>query len=140
MSIFNTTYPDPKVTKAINSLVGTPYSLCERLKMNGVGSRRMIVENKSDNFNPYLLADHYLTYANIELRRNGIIIHIHKKLENYAWVLPFDRFELSRKDKNLIIEINKEFLEFRDVYKFNEKFLERIKKKLLVKSQSFSGS
>lgn len=85
-----------------------------------------MVEQRSKTFDEYMLQHHYLTYSNIEIRPLGIILHIHKKLENYAWVLPFGTFSFRRINDNLRIEAEQEFVELRDAFVFNEAFIQKL--------------
>jgi len=39
--VHNTTYPDPQITYLINQTVGKPYPFLQRIKMGGIGSKRM---------------------------------------------------------------------------------------------------
>ena len=126
MPIFNITYNAPKIIQEINLHLGKPHRWIDRLKLGGIGSRRMVVDSRSPNFDPYMLQEHYLTYTNIELRPQGIMIHIHKKLENYAWVLSFGNFSFRKKQQNLIIEAEQGFIEFRDAFVFNQAFIDKL--------------
>ena len=73
----------------INDLVGKPYSLMQRIKMKGIGSKRMIVDEVSPNMTGYMNSVSDLNYANIELRPGGILIRITKGLRNFTWAIPF---------------------------------------------------
>jgi hypothetical protein len=126
MPIFNITYNVPKIIEQINYTVGKPHKWIDRLKLGGIGSRRMVVENRSAGFDDYMLQRHYLTYSNLELRPIGIIVRIHKKLENYAWVLPYGDFSFKKKQDNLIIEAEGDFIEFRDAFVFNQTFIDKL--------------
>ena len=52
--ILDTTYNDKSNDQLINDLVGKPFSFIEAFKMKGVGSKRMIIDDASPNFKPYL--------------------------------------------------------------------------------------
>lgn len=126
ITILNVTYPDPKIKSKIDALVGKSFSFFQRITKKGIGSRRMIIDDHSNVFSPYLLQKHYLTYSNIELRPNGIIIYIHKKLENYVWVIPYEKLSISKKGAHLLIYQHDDFLLFRSAYQFNAAFIEKI--------------
>ena len=87
--IFDTTYTDKEVTKSINSRVGLPFSLWERLKLGGIGSHRIQVASISDNLKEYINPGLSVNNINIELRRSGIIIHFKRRTQTYGWVIPF---------------------------------------------------
>lgn len=69
--------------------VGKPYSLWESIKRGGIGSKRMIVKQLSPNLNYITNVVSDLNYANIELRKKGILIRINKGLKSFTWAIPF---------------------------------------------------
>ena len=69
--------------------VGKPYSLWESIKRGGIGSKRMIVKQLSPNLNYITNVISDLNYANIELRKKGILIRINKGLKSFTWAIPF---------------------------------------------------
>lgn len=92
--IFDTSYSDKKTTRQINEAVGMPYLWKDRWKMGGIGSKRMTIEDISEEYQKYLNAEHYLSQANIELRPKGIIVHFRYKLQAYAWIMPFEALQI----------------------------------------------
>ncbi|MEP4532324.1 MAG: hypothetical protein ABJ004_04510 [Cyclobacteriaceae bacterium] len=129
--ILETTYTSREVTLQINGIVGEPYSLLERLKMGGIGSKRMPIAAISDEYQEYLKAAHYKTYANIELRPKGIIIHFRYKLESYAWPIAFHALSIETKP-DLILQSEGKFISFEEGIKLNSAFIE----KLLMRSKT----
>ncbi len=87
--IYDTTYSDKEKTKSIDNIVGKPYSFFQALKLNGIGSKRMIIAEVSHNFSQYLNTVSSLNYVNIELRPIGILIRINKGLQNFTWAIPY---------------------------------------------------
>ena len=81
--VFETTYSDKEITNSINNIVGKPFSFFQSLKLKGIGSKRMIVDQVSPNMQAYINTVSDLTYANIELRPLGILIRINKGLRNF---------------------------------------------------------
>jgi hypothetical protein len=57
--------------------------------MNGIGSKRMMIESVSPSMDRLMNTISDINYANIELRKNGIIVHINQGLKTYSWVIPF---------------------------------------------------
>ena len=47
MPIYNISYRDKEQDKMINMELGRPYSILEKIKIGGVGSRRMVLEDFS---------------------------------------------------------------------------------------------
>ena len=93
--LFDTSYLDKKITKQINESVGKSFSWKDRWHMGGIGSRRMVITDISEEYKKYLKAEHYETMANIELRPKGIIIHFRHKLQAYSWVMPYEGLQIS---------------------------------------------
>lgn len=87
--IIDSTYTNKKHKVLLNDFVGRSFSFFERLKMNGIGSKRMIINDVSPNLQPYLNRIADVNYANIELRYKGILIHINKGLKNFIWAIPY---------------------------------------------------
>lgn len=123
--VFNTSYYDKEITAEINRMVGKPYSIWKRLKLGGIGSMRMIVDEHSVTMEPYLKKAPQHTFSNIELRPNGILIHLNNVLKVYTWAIPFDQLDL-RMEKTVSIHDGEHFLTFRDGYTHNRGFLEKI--------------
>ena len=87
--ILETTYTNPDHDQLINDLVGRPYSILQRIRMNGIGSKRMIIDEVSPNMHEYMNSVSDLNYGNIELRPGGILIRINKGLRNFTWAIPY---------------------------------------------------
>ena len=104
--------------------MGKPYSLIHAIKRRGVGSKRMIVDKVSPNLNSILNTVSDLNYANIEMRKNGILIHITKGLKNFTWAIPFYHLVLYKTD-GMSIHAQGKFIHFKKSKTFyeNKKFL-----------------
>ncbi len=87
--VLETTYANKKNKELINDLVGSPFSFFQILRLKGIGSKRMIIEDVSPNLKMILNKVSDLNYGNIELRPNGILIAINKGLRNFTWVIPY---------------------------------------------------
>ncbi len=87
--VLNVTYHKKEQKQILIDLVGKPFSFLEAIKMKGVGSKRMIIEEVSPNLYPYMNTVSDINYANIELRKNGILVYINKGLQNFTWALPY---------------------------------------------------
>ena len=125
--IFETTYSDKEVTKSINKIVGKPFSFFQSLKMNGIGSKRMIVDDVSQNLRTYLNATSDITYANIELRPIGIVIRINKGLRNFSWTIPYYHLVLF-KTNGSSIHAQGRYIHFRNnkTFKENKSFFRKL--------------
>ena len=89
MGLYNITYKNKETEKEINAEMGKPFGLIEKLKLGGIGSRRMIIENFSEDIKNLTLKVSGIQYANIELRPNGIIVHINQGIYTHAWTIPY---------------------------------------------------
>jgi len=87
--VLDTTYYNKEHKPIIDQFVGESYNLWEAIRRGGVGSKRMIVEKLSPNLDHITNSTSDINYANIELRKRGVLIHITKGLKNYTWAIPF---------------------------------------------------
>lgn len=123
--IFETTYSKRETILEINQLVGNPYSFLDRIKMRGIGSKRMAISSISEEYEEYLNADHYMTHANIELRPKGIILHFRYKLESFAWPMPYSDLTIETSPVLKFRSSNK-FISFNNGMEVNEEFLKKV--------------
>ena len=65
--VLDTTHANKDNEKIVDDIVGRPFSLVQKLKMNGIGSKRMIIDEVSPNMNFMLNAVADLNYGSIEL-------------------------------------------------------------------------
>ena len=127
MGLYNITYKNKETEKEINAEMGKPFGLIEKLKLGGIGSRRMIIENFSEDIKNLTLKVSGIQYANIELRPNGIIVHINQGIYTHAWTIPYFRLSVFNGDFFTIhgggshIQFNKE-----KSWKENKEFLQKI--------------
>ena len=129
MGLYNITYKNKETEREINAEMGKPFGLIEKLKLGGIGSRRMIIENFSEDIKNLKLKVSGIQYANIELRPNGIIVHINQGIYTHAWTIPYFRLSVFNGDFFTIhgggshIQFNKE-----KSWKENKEFLQKIVK------------
>ncbi len=129
MGLYNITYKNKETEKEINAEMGKPFGLIEKLRLGGIGSRRMIIENFSEDLSSLALKVSGIQYANIELRPNGVIVHINQGIYTHAWTIPYFRLSIFNGDFFTIhgggshIQFNKE-----KSWKENKDFLQKIVK------------
>jgi len=125
--IFEMTYTDSTTTKTINKIVGKPFSFIQSIKLNGIGSKRMIIDNVSPNLKTYLNTVADINYANIELRPLGILIRINKGLRNFTWTIPYYHLVIYKINGSSIHAQGK-FIHFRNnkAFKENKKFFRKM--------------
>lgn len=96
--LFNITYRNDKVTKEINDFIGTPYSFFKAIKMGGTGSHRMMIDEMSPHFRNIVNTVSDINYGAIEMRPKGIIFHVTKGLQRYAWLIPYYKLSIFKSD------------------------------------------
>lgn len=133
--VYNTTYKNEEVKELINDVLGKPFSFIQALRLGGIGSKRMIIEEVSNNLNNLLNKVSDINYGNIELRPNGILVMINKGLENYTWVIPYRQLVIY-KTYGLSIHAQGKFIRFKNnkMFKENTSFFKKLIR-LKVKSQ-----
>ena len=89
MAVYNITYKNKETEKLINDELGKAYNLFQKIKLSGIGSRRMIIENFSDDLSKLEMKVSGIQYANIEIRPKGIIVHINQGIYTHAWTIRF---------------------------------------------------
>ncbi len=87
--IYNSTYSDIEKDIETNSLVGKKYNLIKSIRLGGVGSKRLIVDELGVNFKKLIRQKNDIIYSNIELRNKGIIVYIVDRQKRFTWVIPF---------------------------------------------------
>ncbi len=127
--VLDTTYYNKEHKELFDNFVGKPYTFFEAIKRRGVGSKRMIVDKVSPNLNPILNTVSDLNYANIEMRKNGILVHITKGHKNFTWAIPFYHLVLYKTD-GMSIHAQGKFIHFKKSKNFyeNKNFLRSLLK------------
>lgn len=125
--IINTTHFNKEHKQIIADLVGSEFSLVQKLKMKGVGSKRMIIDDVSPNMKSMMNIVSDLNYGNIELRPKGILILINQGLKNFTWVIPYYQLVIYKTNGSSIHAQGK-FVHFRDnkTFKENKKFFDKL--------------
>jgi hypothetical protein len=89
--IFNSTYTDKEKKLEVEKLIGKRYSIFSSIRLNGVGSKRLIIEETSPKFKEIIIQKNDLIYSNIEIRYRGIIVYIAEGLNRFSWAIPYDK-------------------------------------------------
>ena len=121
--ILNTTHYNKEHKSTIADLVGSEFSLVQKLRLKGVGSKRMIIDDVSPNMKSLMNIVSDINYGNIELRPKGVLIMINQGLKNFTWVIPFYQLVIY-KTNGSSIHAQGRFVHFRDnkTFKENKKF------------------
>lgn len=92
--LLNVSYNNPEVKRKIDTEVGPPFTIRERLKMKGIGSSKLSITSTSVEIRNLLILDSYINTCNIEMRPEGIIIGFRSLLESYALIIPYYKLSL----------------------------------------------
>jgi hypothetical protein len=111
MGLYNISYKDKERDELIDAEVGSQHSLISKIRLGGIGSRRMIIENMSVNMSHLKSRVADLQYGSIELRPLGIIVHVNIGLDVFAWTIPFYRLSIYNGDF-FTIHGNGDYLQF----------------------------
>lgn len=125
--ILNSTYHNKEDKQILEDLVGRSFTLLESIKMRGIGSKRMIIEGVSPNIQSYMNTVSDANYANIELRKNGILIFINKGLKNFTWAIPYYQLVIY-KTNGASIHAQGKFIQFKKnkTFKENKRFFDKM--------------
>ena len=125
--LYNTTYTNKEDQNAIDLSVGRAYGFLKRIKLGGIGSKRMIIEEVSPNLSHITNTISDTNYANIELRPRGILILINKGLSNYTWVIPFYHLVIYKTNGSSIHAQGK-YIHFKNTrtFKENKRFFDKL--------------
>ncbi len=125
--ILDSTYNNKEHKPLLEDMVGKPFTFLESFKMKGVGSKRMIIAEVSPNLASYMNLVSDVNYANIELRKKGILIYINKGLKTYTWAIPYYHLVMYRTN-GISIHAQSSFIHFKNnkTFKENKKFFEKM--------------
>jgi len=125
--ILDSTYNNKEEKQILEDLVGRSFTLFESFKMKGIGSKRMIVGDVSPNLAHLMNLVSDTNYANIELRKNGILIHINKGLKNFIWAIPYYQLVIY-KTNGASIHAQGKFIHFENnkTFKENKSFFSKM--------------
>jgi len=125
--ILNTTHYNKEHKQIISDLVGPAFSFVQKIRMSGIGSKRMIVDEVSPNMKAMMNIVSDLNYANIELRPKGILIMINKGLKNFTWIIPYYQLVIY-KTNGSSIHAQGRYIHFRNnkTFRENKKFFDKL--------------
>ncbi len=125
--ILNTTHHNSEHRQIIADLIGSPFSLVQILKLKGIGSKRMIIEEVSPNMQSMMNKVSDINYANIELRPKGILVMINQGLRNFTWIIPYYQLVIYKVNGSSL-HAQGRFIRFRNskTFKENKKFFNKL--------------
>ncbi len=125
--ILNTTHHKAEHKQIIDDLIGSPFSLVQKLKLGGIGSKRMIIDEVSPNMRSMMNIVSDINYANIELRPKGVLIMINKGLKNFTWIIPYYQLVIYKVNGSSI-HAQGRYIHFRNskTFRENKKFFDKL--------------
>lgn len=137
--ILDSTHPNKEHKQIIRDLIGQSFSFIDALRMGGVGSKRMIIDEVSPNMQQYLNQVSDLNYANVEMRTDGILIYINKGLKNFTWIIPYYQLVIY-KTNGASIHAQGKYIHFRNnkTFKENKKFFDKLLKTKVVYDERYN--
>ena len=137
--IFNSTYTDKEKELEVEKLIGKKYGLISSIRLNGVGSKRLIVQETSQNLKKIIIRKSDLIYSNIEIRRGGVIVYIAEGLNRYSWVIPYYKLVIY-KTPNYSIHSEGDFIRFSNDLNIKEnlKFFKKLLKYKILHNEQLN--
>lgn len=125
--VFNTSYTNKEYTQESIHTLGKAFTFFEKIKIGGIGSSRLVIEELSTKLQPKNMQSIGINYANIELRPKGIIIHFSNRLDRYSWIIPYYRLVIYS-TRTFSIHANGHFIKFKKNknYLDNKKFINKM--------------
>ena len=137
--IFNSTYTDKEKELEVEKLIGKKYGIISSIRLNGVGSKRLIVQETSQNLKKIIIQKSDLIYSNIEIRPCGVIVYIAEGLNRYSWVIPYYKLVIY-KTPNYSIHSEGDFIRFSNNVnvKENLKFFKKLLKHKILHNEQLN--
>lgn len=116
--IRNISYNNPTIRAEIDETVGQSFGWMVRIKMGGIGSRRMLIAEASPRLFDLLSQQNTAHYGYIELRPTGLIVHFRSILETYGWVIPFHQLSIFQNGDQFSLHAAGEHMKFTGINGF----------------------
>lgn len=125
--LFNTSYRNKDYEKRSDDMLGKSFSFLEKIKIRGIGSSRLVIQELSASLQPENMQSIDINFANIELRPKGIIIHFANRLDRYSWTIPYYRLAIFS-TQTFSVHSNGNFIKFKknQNYLDNKKFIQKM--------------
>lgn len=94
MELFNISYNDPKVRRAVEGICGRPYSFWEGVRLGGTGSYRFQLLDAPASILARIDRAEDRRFCSMEVRPGGLLIRLKDRLETLA--VPFAWTDLVR--------------------------------------------
>lgn len=124
--VFDTTYTDKEITIEINKLAGRPYSLIQRLKLGGIGSHRIIIDQASDDLEKYINPGHSINHVNFELRPLALLAHLKRRTQTFCWVIPYINLEMTEDYQMISDSVRR--IALKEPLRYNQDFFKKVER------------
>lgn len=94
--LLNVSYNNKEINSKINSLLGKPFSLKERIKMGGIGSPKLVISETSIEITYLMNLDNNRNVCNIEMRPKGIIVGFRSLLDSYGIIVHYHKLVITK--------------------------------------------
>lgn len=101
--LFQTSYSSKETIQAINDLIGEPLSFIKSIKMGGIGSQRLLVNDANPEIQKLLKEQNTPPYTNIELRPKGVLLMFRIRLDNWSLALAYSKLDITQSSNNLLL-------------------------------------
>ena len=127
MMLYDTTATNKDFLTEARNTVGKAFSFIEKIKLGGVSSGKLEVEELSEKLQPEDLLPSTINFATIELRSKGILVHFRNGQSRYSWIIPYYRLVIYH-TRTFTIHANGHFIKLKrnKNYQDNKKFLDKM--------------
>lgn len=136
--LFQTSYSSKETRQAINDLIGEPLGFIRSVKMGGIGSQRLLVNDANQEIQKLLKEQNTPPYTNIELRPKGILLMFRVRLDNWSLALPYSTLDITQSTNSLLLVSDEWKLQLAPVHNniLDTKFIHKL---LKLKSEAASS-
>jgi hypothetical protein len=94
MDLYNISYNDPKVRRAVDGICGKPFGFWEGVRRGGTGSYRFQLLDAPGSILARIDRDEDRRFCSLEVRQGGLLVRLKDRLETLA--VPFAWTDLQR--------------------------------------------
>ena len=114
--IFDTTFRDKRIETAITDLAGERFNLIQRWRIKGTGSQKFFVRSSSPEIDEKVCRKYQLKHCNIELRKQGVVLHFGSFARTFVWAIPYRQLDLEKNCSQITIYSGAHFMTIADAY------------------------
>lgn len=135
--LLDVSHNDKAKAKQINDKLGKSFSFRERIRMNGIGSPKLIISDASIQIANLLNLDNNRNVCNVEMRPKGIILGFRSLLNSYGLIIPYYKLVVYKgKANEYSIHVDNYFVKIEVLN--TDKSVHRFMKKLILAKNEFT--